>query len=587
MEIMLNILKFNTLNFFRKKIELIKLDLNQRETIKIELDVNNNLKNIRKNINKFVPFPFIFLDEDENEVPKNLEESKYLNTILDGKILHIKKEKKNRIILGGKINSKEKLDYYLYPEVELNKEQKKIASNILIIGETGVGKSTWIHSILNYLQEVEIDEDIRYLLFDEQKQQKEYEEIYGKKPDGSSVTDEPEIFNIGPSRLYNNPIRLIDTAGFGDTRGELYDDKIVRDLYKFLDSSNIDYLRAICLILKATETRAHERVKDIFDKILSLFSKEIKPNIIIIFTFADSFEEFPALKMLKDESSPFSKVLGNIDSLPYFSFNNWAYFTNTPNNSEFFYKTYENNNNSFLKFFEYISKLKNVSLENTKKVIKYRIKIIDSISQLCKNLKNTNSQINSIFKSEKELIKKKKEYFILNTGNSVLLCKNHNKICSQNYQNENSYPYYKKFYSIRCKLCGCLSSEHRIIMSMEDNSGIKESTKNEIKRGNEQLIQAKSRLYYGLMSGLEALYKIILKNNKLNEISLKKDLDYEFIEKNLKRNIKGNNEVNNFFLNALYKIDTICENEVSKENAINILLKRLLNNENNSIYEYI
>ena len=148
MEIMLNILKFNTLNFFRKKIELIKLDLNQRETIKIELDVNNNLKNIRKNINKFVPFPFIFLDEDENEVPKNLEESKYLNTILDGKILHIKKEKKNRIILGGKINSKEKLDYYLYPEVELNKEQKKIASNILIIGETGVGKSTWIHSIL-------------------------------------------------------------------------------------------------------------------------------------------------------------------------------------------------------------------------------------------------------------------------------------------------------------------------------------------------------------------------------------------------------------------------------------------------------
>ena len=122
---------------------------------------------------------------------------------------------------------------------------------------------------------------------------------------------------------------------------------------------------------------------------------------------------------------------------------------------------------------------------------------------------------------------------------------------------------------------------------MKDNSGIKESTKNEIKRGNEQLIQAKNRLYYGLMSGLEALYKIILKNNKLNEISLKKDLDYEFIEKNLKRNIKGNNEVNNFFINALYKMDTICENEVSKENAINILLKRLLNNENNSIYEYI
>jgi len=584
MEIIPNIKKYFTLKFFSKKIELIKLDLNNRETIKIELDVNNNLKNIRKNISKIVPFPFIFLDEDENEVPKNIEESKDLNTILDGKILHIKKEKKNRIILGEKINSKQKLDYYLYPEVELNKEKKMIASNILIIGETGVGKSTWIHSMLNYLQEVEIDEDIRYLLFDEQKRQKEYEEIYGKKPDGSSVTDEPDIFNINPSRLYNNPVRLIDTAGFGDTRGELYDDKILRDLDKFLDSSKIDHLRAICLILKATDTRAHERAKDIFDKLLSLFSKEIKPNIIIIFTFADTFKDFPALKMLKDESSPFLKVLGNIDSLPYFSFNNRAYFTN---DKEFFYETYEKNNNSFLKFFEYISKLKNVPLENTKKVIKYRIKIIDRISHLCKNIKNTNSQINSIFKCEKELINKKKEYFMLNTGNNALLCKNHDKICSQNYQNENSYPYDKNSYLNRCKLCGCRPSEHRIIMSMKDNSGIKESILNEIKRGNEELIQAKNRLYYGIKSGLETLYKIVLKNNKLNDISLKKDLDYEFIEKNLKRKIKGNNEVNNFFINALHKMDIIYENEAIKENAINILLKRLLNNENNSIYEYI
>ena len=580
----LEILKGFNLKFFSKKIELIRLDLNKRETKKIELNVNNNLKNIRNIISKIVPFPFIFLDEDENEVPKNLEEIKDLNSILDGKILHIKKEKKNRKVLGEKINSKQKLDYYLYPEVELSTEQKKIASNILIIGETGVGKSTWIQSLLNYLQEVEIDEDIRYLLYDEQKKQKEYEEIYGKKPMGSSVTDEPDIFNIDPSRLYNNPIRLIDTAGFGDTRGELYDDKILRDLWEFLVSSKIDFLRAICLIFKATDTRAHDRAKSIFYKLLSLFSKEIKPNIIIIFTFADSFLDFPALKMLKDESSAFSKVLGNIDNLPYFSFNNRAYFTN---DREYFYKVYENNTNSFSKFFEYISTLKNVSLENTKKVIKYRIKIIDGISQLCKNLKIANSHINSIFKCEKELLKKKKEYFILNTGNNALLCKTHDKICTQNYQNENSYPYQRILHSTRCKLCGCSSYEHRIIISMKDKSGIKERTLNEIKQGNEELMQEKNRLYYDLMSGLETLYKLVLKNNKLNDISLEKDLDYEFIEKNLKKNMEGNNEINTFFRNTLHKISIICLNESTKEEAINNLIKRLLNNEDNSIYEYI
>lgn len=584
MELFNGFFEFLDLKLFQKKFELIKLDLNKRGTIKIELNVNNNLKNIRKNISKIVSFPFIFLDEDENEVPKYLEETTDLNKILDGKILHIKKEIKKRIILGEKINSKEKLDYYLYPEVELNSDQKKLSSNILIIGETGVGKSTWIQSLLNYLQEVEIDENFRYLLYDEQKKQKEYEEIYGKKPLGSSVTDEPDIFNIGPSRLYNNPIRLIDTAGFGDTRGELYDDKILRDLGEFLDSSKIDYLRAICLIFKATDTRAHERAKDISDKLFSLFSKEIKPNIIIIFTFADSFKDFPALKMLKDESSPFIKVLGNIDNLPYFSFNNRAYFSN---DREYFYKIYENNTNSFSEFFDYISTLKNVPLDNTKKVIKYRIKIIDSISQLCKNLQKAYSEISSIKKSEKELLKKKKEYFILNTGNNTLLCKNHDKICSQNYQNENSYPYHRLNYSTKCKLCGCGTSQHRIIMPMKDNSGIKERTINEIKQGNEELIQAKYRLYYGLRSSLEALYKIVLKNNKLNDISLKKDIHYEFIEKNLNRNMKYNNDINSFFINTLHKIEIVCEKEASKEAAINNLIKRLLDNEDNSIYEYI
>ena len=117
----------------------------------------------------------------------------------------------------------------------------------MVIGETGVGKSTWIHCFINYIQSISIEENNRYLLFDEEQLQLEYEKKHGKKEPGASVTDKLEIYDIKGSMLYNNPIRLIDTPGFGDTRGESYDEGIVNDIKNLFESSNIDTLHAICI----------------------------------------------------------------------------------------------------------------------------------------------------------------------------------------------------------------------------------------------------------------------------------------------------------------------------------------------------
>ena len=77
--------------------------------------------------------------------------------------MYIKKEIKSRKILGSIINSEGKLKYYLYPQLTLNTIQKEPSTNILVLGETGVGKSTWINSLLNYIENIEIGENIRYL----------------------------------------------------------------------------------------------------------------------------------------------------------------------------------------------------------------------------------------------------------------------------------------------------------------------------------------------------------------------------------------------------------------------------------------
>lgn len=106
----------------------------------------------------------------------------------------------------------------------------------MVLGETGVGKSTWINSFLNHLEDVDIDENFRYILFDEKKLQLEYESKYDKKTLGSSVTDKSEIYDIPSNKLFNNNIRLMDTIGFGDTRGIEFDNKIEKDIKNLLDN---------------------------------------------------------------------------------------------------------------------------------------------------------------------------------------------------------------------------------------------------------------------------------------------------------------------------------------------------------------
>ena len=117
--------------------------------IKRNLDIYSSLIHIRKNSSESIPFPFIFLDGKDNEIKKG-----------------------NRINNNVKINSEGKLEYYLYSQFLINTIQKECSTNIMVFGETGVGKSIWIHALLNYIENIKIEENVRHLLFDEKEMQK-------------------------------------------------------------------------------------------------------------------------------------------------------------------------------------------------------------------------------------------------------------------------------------------------------------------------------------------------------------------------------------------------------------------------------
>ena len=61
------------------------------------------------------------------------------------------------------------MDIYEYPLIKLTKHEMASSTNILVIGETGYGISTWINALINYLQGIQLEEKIRYNLFNEKK----------------------------------------------------------------------------------------------------------------------------------------------------------------------------------------------------------------------------------------------------------------------------------------------------------------------------------------------------------------------------------------------------------------------------------
>ena len=147
----------------------LKIKFEGNQIAKINLDITQKLTKIRELLLDIISFPFLFKDSDEKEILKQSEGDIILEDILDGKNIYIKKEIIPRKVLGKKIDNRNGLDIYEYPLIKLTEKEMQSSTNILVVGETGHGKSTWINALINYLQGIQLEEKIRYNLFNEKK----------------------------------------------------------------------------------------------------------------------------------------------------------------------------------------------------------------------------------------------------------------------------------------------------------------------------------------------------------------------------------------------------------------------------------
>ncbi|CAF3522110.1 unnamed protein product [Rotaria socialis] len=205
--------------------------------------------------------------------------------------------------------------------------------NILLIGESGVGKSTFINAFANYLTFNTLEQaksnkptvliPVSFLITTGDNFQ-EHKITFGKfdstttedfNHPGQSVTQRCRSYVFALNHIIGKKVRIIDTPGFGDTRGLDQDDINIQHILEC--TRDLTHLDAICFLLKPNATRLHTSFRTCLTQLFDLLGPNASQNILFCFTnarstFYTSGDTAPLLRSMLDSLSirdiPFKKA---------------------------------------------------------------------------------------------------------------------------------------------------------------------------------------------------------------------------------------------------------------------------------------
>ena len=195
--------------------------------------------------------------------------------------------------------------------------------NLLLIGESGVGKSTWINAFANFCKFSSLDEAIQAggqfpiphfcKVTDPETKQiktvKSHDMFQPGKP-GDSVTAFPMEYSF----TYEcTQINFIDTPGLNDTKdtyGNDADKENVNNILRLL--SSYDEIHAIFILVRICDVKLTKHMKYTLTEILRRLDTDACNNVFFIFTYASTMNFEPddtqltLQEFMKDNDLPIS-----------------------------------------------------------------------------------------------------------------------------------------------------------------------------------------------------------------------------------------------------------------------------------------
>ncbi|XP_019904204.2 uncharacterized protein LOC105008545 [Esox lucius] len=318
-----------------------------------------------------------------------------------------------RLNLEKKLVIKESFDQYTFGR-KVEQGNNKV---ILLLGATGAGKTTLVNVMINAILGVKWEEGHRFKLIHEVTNRSQAES---------------QTVIVTSYELYNQPgfqipysLTIIDTPGFGDTRGMAYDEQLTQMLKDFLcNPLGIDHIDAVCFVVQAALVRLSPSQRYIFDSILSIFGKDVAENILMLVTFADG-KDIPVLEAIKAADLPCKK---NKKGFPtHFKFSNAIVFENNVTESSSEDDDEDNDGDDKIdcpqqwrstfkeikKFFKALESIESKDLTLTKKVLEERELLKKTMTRLIPQITAGLSKLSEI-KSLKACLENEQENMKLN-----------------------------------------------------------------------------------------------------------------------------------------------------------------------------